>query len=89
MEAPEEKKTLRRVAHSRETMIIYNVLQFCNGGKNKGFIIPLERAIVRASKAVGKSERMVKNIRRDFENAGKSEEESFQAQKDSAWEEII
>lgn len=33
METPQEKKTLRRVAHQKERMIIYNVLQFCNEEK--------------------------------------------------------
>jgi hypothetical protein len=35
METPQEKKTLRRVAHQRERMIIYNALQFCNEEKKK------------------------------------------------------
>jgi hypothetical protein len=49
--------------------------------RKKGFIIPLERAIVWASKAAGKNERNMKNIRRDFANIGTSEEESFHVQK--------
>jgi hypothetical protein len=45
-----------------------------------GGIVPLERAIVRATKAVGKSERTVKNTLRDFANVGRREEASFHAQ---------
>jgi ribosomal protein L29 len=51
--------------------------------RKTGFIIPLERAIVRASKAVGKSERMMKSIRRDFANIRTSKGKSLHAQKNS------
>jgi hypothetical protein len=57
--------------------------------KKKRFIIPLERAIVWASKAAGKNERNVKNISRDFANIGTSREESFHTQNNFDVENII
>jgi hypothetical protein len=66
-------------------MIIYNEIQFFIEQKKKRFIIPLERAIVRASKAVDKSERVMKNIRRNFANVVTSKEENLHSQKNSTW----
>jgi len=71
METPHKNKSPRRVSHSDEKRIIYKVIQFCDEEKEKGLVIPLQRATARAAKAVGKSECTIKNIRRDFKNANK------------------
>jgi hypothetical protein len=83
------KKTLGRAARQRETewLFITSFTSEMKKRKVRGWgrvIVPLERAILRATKAVGKSERAVKNILRDFENVGRSEEASLHAQKYSA-----
>jgi hypothetical protein len=51
------------------------VLQFCNEYReNKELITYLKREIEMTEKRIGKSDRTVKNIRRDFVNAEQVEE---------------
>ena len=40
--------------------------KFCDTEKKNGIIIPLQQANVRVTKAVGKSERTIRHIRKDF-----------------------
>jgi hypothetical protein len=60
-----KRKTLQRVAHLGQKKLIYNALHFCYEEKKNGrFIIPLETATARASKATGICEWTVKNAER-------------------------
>jgi hypothetical protein len=73
----ENKNTKNRLL--RRERIIYNVLWlYRDEEKNKGLVIPLERAIVRVTKATGKSGQQ-KNINRNFANAQESRRKSFNA----------
>ncbi|PSN36445.1 hypothetical protein C0J52_16298 [Blattella germanica] len=61
----------RSVIHSKGKQItgLYNVIKFCDEEKKNGVEIPLSQANARAEKAVGKSERTITNIHKDFKNA--------------------
>jgi hypothetical protein len=55
-----------------QKIILYRELQFCNGYReSKELITYLKTAIERAENRIDKSDRTVKNIRRDFANAEK------------------
>ena len=65
MQVPEK----RSVIQSEGKQIINNVNKFCDEEKKKSVEIPLSQANARAAKAVGKSERTITNIRKDFKIA--------------------
>ncbi|PSN37862.1 hypothetical protein C0J52_21330 [Blattella germanica] len=67
MQVP-EKRSVIHVIHSKGKQIIYNVIKFCDEEKN-GVELPLSQANARAAKAVGKCERTITNIRKDFKIA--------------------
>ncbi|PSN50345.1 hypothetical protein C0J52_07616 [Blattella germanica] len=68
MQVP-EKKT-KCYSQRRETNYsLYNVIKFCDEENKNGVEIPLSQVNARAAKAVGKSERAITNIRKDFKIA--------------------